>query len=241
MSSASCPPPLSASLAAAASAVLPAATPRRACCGSPCCAPAGGSPIRRCTTGWTRGPPWRTPARGMHPRTTPRLRGFRVHPLRCRGSGLPLCFIVAPANAHDAPFARPLLTWVVHLSALRRAPRCRLLGTPSDPLAAHPPRCPGGDPVNPKRQKNRTCLPPTWTRDEPGKRCSTEHFFGHVFRFSGRQRPPVVGWTAVVQRVAFTSTATLVVALAAHHAARPDRIRSPKRVLAHLWEGDLMG
>jgi len=29
----------------------------------------------------------------------------------------------------------------------------------------------------------------------------------------------------------------MVVALAAHHAGRPDLIRSPKRVLAHLWEG----
>jgi len=31
----------------------------------------------------------------------------------------------------------------------------------------------------------------------------------------------------------------MVVALAAHQAGRPDLIRSPKRVLAHLWEGDL--
>jgi hypothetical protein len=30
---------------------------------------------------------------------------------------------------------------------------------------------------------------------------------------------------------------SVVVALAAHQAARPDLIRSPKRVLAHTWEG----
>ena len=47
----------------------------------------------------------------------------------------------------------------------------------------------------------------------------------------------VVGWTAVVQRVALTDAAVSVVALAAHHAGRPDLIRSPKRVLAPLWEG----
>jgi len=47
------------------------------------------------------------------------LRGFRAHTLLCRGSGLPLFFIVAPANAHDAPFAKRLLTWAVRLYALR--------------------------------------------------------------------------------------------------------------------------
>ena len=41
-----------------------------------------------------------------HPR--PLLLGYRVHPLICRGSGLPLFFLLAPAKAHDAPFAQPL-------------------------------------------------------------------------------------------------------------------------------------
>jgi hypothetical protein len=31
--------------------------------------------------------------------------------------------------------------------------------------------------------------------------------------------------------------ASIVVALTAQHAERPDLIRSPKRVLAHTWEG----
>jgi hypothetical protein len=34
------------------------------------------------------------------------LRGFRVHTLICRGSGLPLLFLLSPANPHDAPFAQ---------------------------------------------------------------------------------------------------------------------------------------
>jgi hypothetical protein len=42
-----------------------------------------------------------------HPR--PLWRGYRVHTLLCRGSGLPVQFLVSPANCHDAPFARPLL------------------------------------------------------------------------------------------------------------------------------------
>jgi hypothetical protein len=30
---------------------------------------------------------------------------------------------------------------------------------------------------------------------------------------------------------------TIIVGLTAQHAGRPDLIRSPKRVLAHTWEG----
>jgi luciferase-like monooxygenase len=81
-------------------------------------------------------------------------------------------------------------------------------------------------PGNPRRQKNRSCLPPTWTKEELGKRSAIERFFGRVFLFFHLQRPPFCGWSA-----------SLIVALAAQHAGRPDLIRSPKRVLAHTWEG----
>ncbi len=52
-----------------------------------------------------------------HPRSL--LLGYRVHTLLYRGTGLPLLFLLSPANVHDAPFARPLLTWVVHLFLVR--------------------------------------------------------------------------------------------------------------------------
>ena len=48
-------------------------------------------------------------APAQHPR--PLLRGYRVHTLICRGSGLPFFFLLSPANVHDAPFAQPLLAW----------------------------------------------------------------------------------------------------------------------------------
>ena len=47
------------------------------------------------------------------------LQGFRLHTLLCRGSGLPIAFRLAPANQHDAPFARPLLALAVRLYGLR--------------------------------------------------------------------------------------------------------------------------
>jgi len=87
------------------------------------------------------------------------------------------------------------------------------------------------------RQKNRSCLPPTWTKEELGKRSAIERFFGRVFLFFHLQRPPLAGWSTLVRQVALTYTAAIIVALAAQQAGRPDLIRSPKRVLAHTWEG----
>ena len=52
-----------------------------------------------------------------HPR--PLLRGFRVHTLICRGSGLPLFFLLSPANSHDAPFAQRLLAGAVRFYQIR--------------------------------------------------------------------------------------------------------------------------
>lgn len=173
-----------------------------------------------------------------HPR--PLLLGYRVHTLLCRGSGLPIFYLLSPANVHDAPFAQPLLAWAVRLFHIR--PRVirldaaywglRLIGWIHATLGAV-----AVIPWNPKRQKNRSCLPPTWTKEELGKRSSIERFFGRIFLFFHLQRPPLSGWSAIATRVALTYTASLIVALAAQHAGRPDLIRSPKRVLAHTWEG----
>jgi hypothetical protein len=52
-----------------------------------------------------------------HPR--PLLRGYRVHTLLCRGTGLPLFFLLSPANVHDAPFARPC--WSGRCACIRSA------------------------------------------------------------------------------------------------------------------------
>lgn len=173
-----------------------------------------------------------------HPRSL--LQGYRVHTLICRGSGLPVHFLLSRANVHDAPFAQPLLAWALRLSHIR--PRVIRLdaGYWGLKLIAWIHSVGGAVavvPWNPKRQKNRSCLPPTWTVEELGKRTSIERFFGRVFLFFRLQRPPLCGWSALASRVALTSTATIIVALAAHHAGRPDLIRSPKRVLAHCWEG----
>ena len=68
-----------------------------------------------------------------HPR--PLVRGFRVHTLICRGSGLPLQFLVSPANIHDSPFARPLLELAVSLYHIR--PRIIRLDAASVGITPH--------------------------------------------------------------------------------------------------------
>ena len=176
-------------------------------------------------------------APAQHPR--PLLRGYRVHTLMCRGSGLPLFFLLSPANFHDAPFAKRLLAWAVQLYRIH--PRVVRLDAAYSCL--HPITwihsvlgAVAVNPWNPKRQKNRSCLPPTWTKEELGKRSSIERFFGRVFLFFHLQRPPLSGWSEVASQVALTYTTSLIVGIAAQQADRDDLIRSPKRVLAHLWE-----
>jgi transposase len=170
------------------------------------------------------------------------LLGYRVHTLLCRGSGLPVFFRLAPANGHDAPFARPLLHTAVTLYHLR--PRVVRLDAAywGVALIAWIHTTLGAVaviPFNPKRIKNRSRLAPAWTAAELGKRSAIERFFGRLFRVFPLQRPPLAGWAAITRAVALTFSATIIVALAAHQAGRPDLIRSPHRVLAHLWEGIL--
>jgi transposase len=176
-------------------------------------------------------------APAQHP--LPLLRGFRVHTLICRGSGLPLFFFLSPANSHDAPFAKRLLAGAVRLYQIRpRVVRLdaaywglRLIAWIHAVLGAV-----AVIPWNPKNKKNRSCLPPTWTREELGKRSSIERFFGRVFLFFHLQRPPLCGWSEITSQVALTYTASVIVGLAAQQSGRSDLIRSPKRVLVHPFK-----
>jgi len=92
---------------------------------------------------WRRADPDATVGHALAQHPTRFLQGYRVHTLLCRGSGLPLLFLLSPAHQHDAPFARPLLTWAVRLYQLR--PRIvrhgrGLLGSGPHPLDPHRPR-----------------------------------------------------------------------------------------------------
>src|SRR5262249_33398662 len=195
---------------------------------------------------WHRRDPDAAVGHAPHHHARPVLWGYRVHTLLCRGSGLPRLGLLPPANGHDAPFAQPLLATAVRLYLLR--PRIvrldagywglRLIHWIHTPLGAV-----AVVPWNPKRQQNRSCLPPTWTAEALRKLSPIQRFSGRVFSLfspSRLQRPPLAGWSAITARVALTYAATVVVGLAAHQAGRPDLIRSPTRVLAHTWDGLLL-
>ena len=59
-----------------------------------------------------------------------------------------------------------------------------------------------------------------------------------MFLFFPLQRPPLTGWSEMASQVALTYAASVIVELAAQQSGRLDLIRSPKRVLAHLWQED---
>jgi hypothetical protein len=142
-----------------------------------------------------------------------------------------------PMARHDPPQLCPsalgtgaALVWA---AATGRAPGRGLVGAALDRLDPHDAGSGRGHPLEPQAPKEPTCLPPTWTAEELGKRSSIERCFGRVFSLFSPfrlQRPPLAGWTAVETRVALTYAATVLVGLAAQQAGRPDLIRSPTRV-----------
>jgi transposase len=189
---------------------------------------------------WRRADPDMTVghAPAHHPR--PLLRGYRLHTLLCRGTGLPLLVRLSPANVHDASFARPLLDLAMRLFALHSCVIRLDAGYWELKLIAWIHTVLGAEaviPWNPKRQKQRDGLAPTGTAKELAKHTAIERFVGHVLVFFRLQRPPIFGWPAVEIRVALISAADWVVVMAAWQACRLDLIRSPRRVLAHEWDG----
>ncbi len=114
---------------------------------------------------------------------------------------------------------------------------CRILGIAPHYLDPYCPASYRGDSLESQTAKEPFLLASYLeAREELGKRSGIERFFGRVFLFFRLQRPPLYNWSAIASQVALTYTASIVVALAAQQAGRPDLIRSPKRVLARLWE-----
>jgi hypothetical protein len=164
----------------------------------------------------------------------PLLRGYRVHTLLCRGSGLPICFLLSQALVHDAPFARPLLEWAVRFYSIR--PRIihldaaywglRLIAWIHASLQAvavipwnrHPPEEP--------------FLLATYLDQRGTRQAQFDRTFlwpGLLVLSRGLARPCVAGQPSH-DRLRFPYTASIIVGLAAKPAGRE------WRGLAHCWE-----
>src|SRR5262249_40993182 len=115
---------------------------------------------------WRRADPDAACGHAPAPHPRPLLLGYRLHTLLCRGTGLPLLFLLSRANVHDAPFARPLLELAVRLLHIR--PRVirldagywglKLIAWIHTRLGAA-----AVIPWNPKRQMARDGPPAAWT------------------------------------------------------------------------------
>jgi hypothetical protein len=157
-----------------------------------------------------------------------------VHTLICCSSGLPLLFLFSPVNSHDGPFAQRLLAWAMSLYLVH--PRVVRLDAAywGLHLIVWIHTVLGAVAVVAFNPKNRSCLPPTWTGEELGKRSAIERFGCLAFFsfFISNALPCVVGPRSR-DLVALTYAASVIVGLAAQQAGRPDLIRSLKRVFAH--------
>jgi hypothetical protein len=187
---------------------------------------------------WSRADP---DARWSFRRAGRRAFGFKVHVVVDRLSRLPLCFLLAPANANDLPLAYPLLWWVRFVWGLP----VRLVRADGAywglRLVAFIVRTLGARPVIPlNRKKQRLARVRHLVRWPLGyaARGVIERFFAVAKRYYRLDACGAVGGPAVTQRVTLTFCAILVVALAAQRAGEPQLRLSPTRVLAHYLPVD---
>jgi hypothetical protein len=99
---------------------------------------------------WRRADPVAAIGHALAPHPRPLLRGYRVHTLLCRGSGLPLLFLLSPESAPRCSVRSATL--IVGSSPLSpppsdHPPRCRLLGAATHPLDPCHPGCRGCHPL----------------------------------------------------------------------------------------------
>jgi len=73
--------------------------------------------------------------------------------------------------------------------------------------------------LQPSITKELSYLPPTWTKDDVGKRGGIRICFSDVFHFFRPQRSPFSGWSVITQQIALTCAAIAILA------SRPDLIR----------------
>lgn len=140
----------------------------------------------------------------------------------------------------DAPFAYPWLAWAVHLYHIRPLVirldvaywGLRLIAWMHLVLPAT-----AVIPWNPKRQKNRSCLPPTWrhARNWASGAGSNGFSGGSCCSFADHASAPL---RLVCYRFAgrFDLHCLSRRRIGGEACWPPDLIRSPKRFLAHLWE-----
>lgn len=145
-------------------------------------------------------------------------------------------FLLSPANAHDLPFAYPLLGAGRFLLGLPiRVVRAdgadwglQLVRFIVVVLGVHP-----IIPFNRKNQRLARVRHLVWYRLSYLRHAIIEHFFAAAKRYDHLDTAYATGYETVLIRVTLTFCAIVLVALAAQRAGAPELRLSPTRVLAH--------
>lgn len=166
--------------------------------------------------------------------------GFKVHTLLDRVSGLPVMVGLSPANAHDGPFALPLLQAAQHFFKFRvgivrgdaayhsKALWCYVVGHLRAIWAVDYNLRRAGKKKLADREAMRR-----W-RCFMRPRSTIERFFRWVKCYYQLKYFKVQGQAAITRHVLATYSATLFVGWVAALYKRPDLMRSPSRVLAYF-------
>lgn len=165
--------------------------------------------------------------------------GLKVHTLLDRASGLPVLFCTSPANAHDSPFALPLLKGAVALFGFKIAIFRADAAYDTYALWQYIVQVQHGIwavDYNLRRRGKKfiasVAKMRAW-RAFMGPRALIERWFGWTKRHFALKYFQVQGREAITRHVLATYIATLLVGWIATQLKRPDLSHSPSRVLAY--------
>jgi hypothetical protein len=164
--------------------------------------------------------------------------GYKVHLLLCRDSLLPIMLLVSPANAHDAPWAIPLmaLAWLIFALPVQvvRADAAYF----SRPILAFITSILHAVPkvvFNPRKAGKKQLVTFAWVaqfRADKGKRGYIERFFALLKRYFRLGQCQGRGLSLAYRHAFEVCIACLLVAWLADHLGRPDLMHARSRLLA---------
>lgn len=164
--------------------------------------------------------------------------GYKVHLLLCRDSLLPIMLLVSPANAHDAPWALPLMALARLIFALPvqvvRADAAYftrpILTFITTILHAAPKVV-----FNPRKAGKKQLVTWAWVaqfRADKGKRGYIERFFALLKRYFRLGQHQGRGLSLAYRHAFEVCIASLLVAWLADHLGRRDLMHARSRLLA---------
>jgi hypothetical protein len=158
-----------------------------------------------------------------YPTLKGRIFGYKIHTLLDRVSGLPIFFLVSPANRHDLPLAY----WVLWLARNLFKLPLRIVRADAAYWSLSFIKFMvnlGAQPTIPFNRKRQPLKQIRWLVQKGfhyGTRAIIERFFAVVKRYYGLDGHYTIGFQQVARHVTLTYIATLIVALVARQLHAP--------------------